>query len=88
MNLPQTNILPEASAVKGSAGVAAQLRRAIFDGVYGFNERLPAERELAKVFSTSRGTVREALRRLEELGMVDRQIGSGTFVTYREFSEH
>lgn len=88
MNLPQTNVLPEASAVKGSAGVAAQLRRAIFDGVYGFNERLPAERELAKVFSTSRGTVREALRRLEELGMVDRQIGSGTFVTYREFSEH
>ena len=77
--------LPEAASVGGSAGIAAKLRRAIAAGDYSFNERLPAEREL---FHTSRGTVREALRRLQELGMVDRQIGSGTFVTYREFSEH
>ncbi|MBP82089.1 MAG: hypothetical protein CL395_08955 [Acidiferrobacteraceae bacterium] len=83
--LPQ---LPEAISVSGSAGIAAKLRRAIADGEYGFNERLPAERELAELFHTSRGTVREALRRLQELGMVDRQVGSGTFVTYREFSEH
>ena len=83
--LPQ---LPEAVTVGGSAGIAAKLRRAILDGVYGLNERLPAERDLADLFKTSRGTIREALRRLQELGMVDRQIGSGTFVTYRQFSEH
>ena len=83
--LPQ---LPEAITVGGSAGIAAKLRRAIIDGVYGLNERLPAERDLANLFKTSRGTIREALRRLQELGMVDRQIGSGTFVTYRQFSEH
>ena len=80
--------LPEAVSVGGSAGIAAKLRRAIIDGAYGLNERLPAERELAELFQTSRGTIREALRRLQELGMVDRQIGSGTFVTYRQFSEH
>ena len=80
--------LPEAISVGGSAGIAAKLRRAIIDGVYGLNERLPAERDLANLFKTSRGTIREALRRLQELGMVDRQIGSGTFVTYRQFSEH
>ena len=80
--------LPEAASVGGSAGIAAKLRRAIAAGDYSFNERLPAERELAELFHTSRGTVREALRRLQELGMVDRQVGSGTFVTYREFSEH
>ncbi len=84
-HLPQ---LPEAISVSGSAGIAAKLRRAIIDGAYGLNERLPAERELADLFKTSRGTIREALRRLQELGMVDRQIGSGTFVTYRQFSEH
>ena len=84
----ESSPLPEAVAVSGSAGIAAKLRRAIFEGKYDFNERLPAERELAEVFKTSRGTVREALRRLQELGMVDRQIGSGTFVTYRKFSEH
>ena len=80
--------LPEAVSVGGSAGIAAKLRRAIIEGAYGLNERLPAERELADLFKTSRGTIREALRRLQELGMVDRQIGSGTFVTYRQFSEH
>ena len=68
--------LPEAVSVGGSAGIAAKLRRAIMDGAYGLNERLPAERELADLFKTSRGTIREALRRLQELGMVDRQIGS------------
>lgn len=79
--------LPDAVAVGGSAGIAAQLRRSILEGAYSFSERLPAERHLAESFGVSRGTVREALRRLEELGMVTRQIGSGTFVTYREFAE-
>ena len=84
----ESSPLPKAVSVRGSAGVAASLRRAIFDRTYEFNERLPAERELAEIFKTSRGTIREALRQLEDLGIVDRQVGSGTFVTYREFSEH
>ena len=79
--------LPDAADVGGSAGIAAQLRRSILEGVYAFSDRLPAERHLAEAFSVSRGTIREALRRLEELGMVTREIGSGTFITYREFSE-
>ena len=79
--------IPDATDVGGSAGVAAHLRHSILDGVYGFSDRLPAERQLAQTFNVSRGTIREALRRLEELGMVTREIGSGTFVTYREFPE-
>ena len=85
---PQTvSRIPDATDVGGSAGIAAQLRRSISTGVYGFSDRLPAERHLAETFNVSRGTIREALRRLEELGMVTREIGSGTFVTYREFAE-
>ena len=79
--------IPDATDVGGSAGIAAQLRRTILEGVYGFSDRLPAERQLAETFNVSRGTIREALRRLEELGIVTREIGSGTFVTYREFAE-
>ncbi len=67
----------------GSAAIAARLRQAILDGNYGFGERLPAERDLANHFGTSRNTVREALRRLEEAQLVTRRIGSGTFVSYR-----
>ncbi|MCH6581697.1 MAG: FadR family transcriptional regulator [Proteobacteria bacterium] len=67
----------------GSAGITAQLRREILDGGYGYSERLPAERALALQFGASRGTVREALRRLEEMNLVSRRVGSGTFVRYR-----
>jgi DNA-binding FadR family transcriptional regulator len=74
--------MPVAAAV-GSAGIAARLRQAILDGAYGFGERLPAERDLAEHFSASRGTIREALRRLEDAGLVTRRVGSGTFVAYR-----
>jgi len=84
----QHNALPEPITVGGSAGIAAQLRRSIVAGTYGFNDRLPSERHLAEHFGASRGTVREALRRLQEINMVDRQVGSGTFVTYREMSDH
>ena len=67
----------------GSAAIAARLRQAILDGDYVYGERLPAERDLASHFRTSRNTVREALRRLEEAHLVTRRIGSGTFVSYR-----
>ena len=83
---PTPEQLPDSIAIGGSAGIAAQLRRAILGGTYGFNERLPSERYLAEHFSASRGTIREALRRLQEMNMVSRQVGSGTFVTYREMS--
>ncbi len=74
--------LPAAVTV-GSAAIAARLRQAILDGKYADGERLPAERDLARHFDASRSTVREALRRLEEMHLVSRRIGSGTFVNYK-----
>ena len=68
--------VPLPSAAGGAATIAAQLRRAILDGTYGYRERLPAERELAQHYSASRSTVREALRQLEEGNLVTRRIGS------------
>ncbi len=73
---------PPFPAVRGAAGIAAYLRRAILDGVYLYGERLPAERQLAAALSTSRTTLREALRILEHNGFITRRVGSGTFVTF------
>jgi DNA-binding FadR family transcriptional regulator len=67
---------------RGSAAVAAQLGRAISDGVYGHGERLPPEREIARSFGISRTTVRSALDLLEERNLIRRRIGSGTFVVH------
>jgi DNA-binding FadR family transcriptional regulator len=68
----------------GAAQIAAQLRHDILNGVYAFDERLPAERELAAHFDASRGTVRSALQRLQDMSFVTRRLGSGTYVSYRE----
>jgi DNA-binding LacI/PurR family transcriptional regulator len=43
-------------------------------------ERLPSEVELVKEFATSRPTVARALRDLQNLGLVERKVGSGTYV--------
>jgi GntR family transcriptional regulator, uxu operon transcriptional repressor len=76
-----TGILPSAPT-HGSAGIAAQLRRAISDNVYAYGDKLPPEREIARSLGASRTTVRKALRQLEERSFVRRKIGSGTFVVY------
>lgn len=78
--------LPSAAGA-GAAAISTRLREAILGGRYVEGERLPAERELSEHFGSSRSTVREALRRLEEMGLVVRRIGSGTFVKYRPTSD-
>jgi DNA-binding GntR family transcriptional regulator len=67
-------------SARGSSWITAQLRQAIQGGQYGHGERLPAERQLAEAFGTSRTTVRAALDQLEAERLVSRRIGSGTFV--------
>ena len=49
-------------------------------GRYRQGDRLPPENEVATMLGVSRGTLRSALRRLEERGEIVRRQGSGTFV--------
>jgi len=43
-------------------------------------DRLPSEAELVKQFASSRPTVARALRDLQNLGLVERRVGSGTYI--------
>ncbi|WP_454917375.1 GntR family transcriptional regulator [Xanthobacter sediminis] len=52
----------------------------ITSGRYAVGALLPTEHELSAHFGVSRHTVREAIRRLSELGLVTRQPGVGTRV--------
>src|SRR3569832_377231 len=54
------------------------LSRRMETGTYSVDTRLPTESELCDEFNASRFTVREALRRLVEQGMVQRQQGAGS----------
>lgn len=72
----------------GAAEIALRIHRAILDGRYQYQQRLPAERDLAQEFGTARGTIRQALGRLEDMNLVQRKIGSGTYVNYLAPSDH
>ena len=57
-----------------------QLRQAIAQGTFRPGSQLPTEAELCQLLGVSRTVVREALRVLEEDGLVARRHGVGTFV--------
>jgi GntR family transcriptional repressor for pyruvate dehydrogenase complex len=61
--------------------VVGQLRQLIDEGKLKAGDRLPSERELAETFRVSRSSVREAIKTLENEGMVITRPGSGTFIT-------
>jgi GntR family transcriptional regulator len=64
-----------------------QLTEALRHGVFQAGSRLPAERTLAAQFGVSRVTLRNALHRLAEEGVLESVLGSGWFVTPRVVGE-
>jgi len=63
-----------------SDGVVDQFREMVLLGELVPGQRLPNERELGEMFGVSRNSVREALRQLELLTLVERRRGDGTYV--------
>lgn len=63
--------------------VAEEIRLSIESGRYATGEKLPSERELARLYGVARPTLRLALSSLEDRGYVQSRIGSkgGWFVT-------
>lgn len=69
-----------------SAAISAELRDEILRGQYRSGERLPSERDLAERFGVHRGAVREALKRLEQLGLVSIRPGGARVAPLEEAS--
>jgi GntR family transcriptional repressor for pyruvate dehydrogenase complex len=63
-----------------SEEIIGQVRDLITSGRLKVGDRLPAERELAKILQVGRSTVREAIRALESLGVLQARPGEGTFL--------
>ncbi len=66
-----------AKQTKVFQNVVEQIQEAIFDGRLVTGQTLPAERELKEMFNISRGTLREALRVLEQKGLIEIKLGVG-----------
>jgi GntR family transcriptional regulator len=61
--------------------IADSLRLRIESGQYSVDSQLPTETELIKEFSASRNTIRDAIKALISLGLVETRPGQGTYVT-------
>jgi GntR family transcriptional repressor for pyruvate dehydrogenase complex len=63
-----------------SSEVLSRIRKLIEDGQFPPGSRLPAERKLAEQLNVGRPVVREALKVITTLGMLESRGGSGTYV--------
>src|SRR5688500_12807880 len=60
--------------------VVEQIQDGMRRGALAPGQRLPTERELSESFGVSRAVVREALKVLASMGLVESRQGSGTYV--------
>ena len=66
---------------KASEKVIEYIETRILAGIFKADDRLPAERELARILNVSRTAVREGIRLLEVIGIVESRQGSGNYIT-------
>lgn len=71
----------EGSPGKAYERVIAYVKEEIFSGRLTLGRRLPPERELAEQLGVGRNSVREALRTLGVIGVVESTQGAGNFVS-------
>lgn len=67
-----------------SEQVADQIQEMILQRQYQVDDRLPSERDLATSLGVSRNVVREAIKLLQERGLVSVQSGSGVYICAQE----
>src|SRR5699024_8762738 len=72
---------PSEKAANKSPSLLDQIRNKVLDGTYNDKEVIP-EQALAGAFGVSRTPVREALKQLENEGLVEIRPKVGTFVRY------
>ncbi|NMP21415.1 FadR/GntR family transcriptional regulator [Sulfobacillus harzensis] len=79
---PTEALFREIRSTRGFEEIAMQIQTAVFSGKLKVGDRLPNERDLGEIFGVSRATLREALRLLEALGVVEVRRGAqgGTFI--------
>src|SRR6266849_11102387 len=64
-----------------SDGILEQITGLIARGVLKPGDRIPSEKQLCQRFGVGRTSVREALRSLAVMGVLESHMGDGTFVT-------
>src|SRR5438093_244577 len=74
-----TSLLEPIKKTRVAEEIADRIRVLILDGTFSAGRPFPGERLLAARFGVSRGSIRDALRMLETIGLVESRHGQGTF---------
>jgi GntR family transcriptional repressor for pyruvate dehydrogenase complex len=88
-SLPYNGLMTSRVAAERSSAVPLsqtdvviyEIKRLVLDGVLGPGSRLPVEKDLAAQLGVSRGSLREGVRALVHLGVLETRQGDGTYVT-------
>ncbi|MFD2729532.1 GntR family transcriptional regulator [Enterococcus camelliae] len=64
-----------------------EMKRKIEENIWKIGDRIPSERELSIQFGVSRMTLRQAIQNLSDEGILERKVGSGTYVANQKVQE-
>lgn len=80
-------ILDKTSKIPLYLQLMEDIIKKIDNNIYNEHDRLPSERELCKMYDTSRITVRQAFQELEREGYIYKLHGKGTFVAPKSYNQ-
>jgi DNA-binding FadR family transcriptional regulator len=84
----QSSMLQPPDRQRVDEQIAASIADAILDGVFPPGSTLPPERELAEQLDVNRTSLRQALARLQQMGLIEARHGSGNVVRDPEGLTH
>jgi GntR family transcriptional repressor for pyruvate dehydrogenase complex len=77
------SILTPVTRTTLTADICREMVSHLIRGDWAEGERLPPERELCRQLGVGRASLREAMKALEIMGMIETRLGDGTFVCHR-----
>jgi GntR family transcriptional repressor for pyruvate dehydrogenase complex len=80
--VPQDDLTPVTRTTL-TADIYRKLVSHIIRGVWKPGARIPAERQLGQLLGVGRASLREALKALEIMGLIETRLGDGTYVCQR-----
>lgn len=80
--MPEDDLTPVTRTTL-TADIYRKLVSHIIRGVWRPGDRIPAERQLGQSLGVGRASLREALKALEIMGMIETRLGDGTYVCQR-----
>jgi GntR family transcriptional regulator, transcriptional repressor for pyruvate dehydrogenase complex len=81
-NMPSDSLTPVIRTTL-TADICRKMVNHLIRGNWSEGSKIPAERELCQMLGVGRASLREALKALEIMGMIETRLGDGTYVCKR-----